>query len=146
MRRRRLRNAAAALALLSAPALTACVTYLPAAPPTITIPVPAAPVAPAAPVVPAAPHQVPQPSPARTSGCVASYETAQSRVDICGSAGSLYYYGSSDSGSITLRAYPSGSWYVTETNDGHVYHVDDSALTIARYGTIISSQSVLSSS
>lgn len=139
MRRRRLRTTAAALALLSAPALTACVTYLPAAP-TITIPVPEAPVA------PAAPYEVPQPSAARTSGCVASYETAQSHVDICGSAGSLYYYGSSDSGSITLRAYASGSGYATESNDGHVYHVDDSALTIARRGTIISSQSVLSSS
>jgi hypothetical protein len=139
MRRRRLRTTAAALALLSAPALTACVTYLPAAP-TITIPVPAAPVA------PAAPYEVPQPSAVRTSGCVASYETAQSHVDICGSAGSLYYYGASDSGSITLRAYPSGSGYATESNDGHVYRVDDSALTIARHGTIISSQSVLSSS
>ncbi|MBQ0924299.1 hypothetical protein [Saccharopolyspora endophytica] len=137
--RRRLRTTAAALALLSAPALTACVTYLPAAP-TITIPVPEAPVA------PAAPYEVPQPSAGRTSGCVASYETAQSHVDICGSAGSLYYYGSSDSGSITLRAYTSGSGYATESNDGHVYHVDDSALTIARHGTIISSQSVLSSS
>lgn len=143
MRRRRLRNAAAALALLSAPALTACVTYLQAPPPTITIPVPAAP---AQPVTPAAPYEAPQPSAVRTSGCVASYETAQSHVDICGSTGSLHYYGSSDSGSITLRAYPSGSGYATEANDGHVYHVDDSALTIARYGTIISSQPVLSSS
>ncbi|TDD01406.1 hypothetical protein E1181_25260 [Saccharopolyspora terrae] len=87
---------------------------------------------PAAPVAPAAPYEAPQPSAVRTTGCVASYETAQSHVDICGSAGSLYYYGSSDSGSITLRAYPSGSGYATESNDRHVYRVDDSALTIAR--------------
>lgn len=133
MRRRHLSTSAAALALLSAPALTACVTYLTAAQPQpITIP------------APATPYQVTQPSAVRTTGCVASYETAQSHVDICGSAGSLYYYGSSDSGSITLRAYASGSGYATESNDGHVYYVDDSALTIARYGTIISTQPVLS--
>lgn len=139
MHRHQIRTAAAALGLLSASVLTACVTYLPAAPPPqpITVPVPAA---------PAVPYQVPPSNSVHTTGCVASYETAQSSVDICGSAGSLYYYGSSDSGSITLRAYPSGNGYATESNDGHVYHVDHTALTITRDGTTLSSQTVIASS
>ena len=136
MRRHQIRTAAAALGLLSVPALTACVTYLPAAPPPQQITIP----------VPAVPHQVPPSNSAHTTGCVASYETAQSSVDICGSAGSLYYYGSSDSGSITLRAYLSGDGYATESNDGHVYHVDHTALTITRDGTTLSSQPVIASS
>ncbi|TWF96114.1 hypothetical protein [Saccharopolyspora dendranthemae] len=136
MRHHQIRTAAAALGLLSAPVLTACVTYLPAAPPPQPITVPA----------PAVPYQVPPSNSVHTTGCVASYETAQSSVDICGSAGSLYYYGSSDSGSITLRAYLSGNGYTTESNDGHVYHVDHTALTITRDGTTLSSQPVIASS
>lgn len=137
MRSRHTRTVAAVAGLLGAPVLASCVTYLPAAPPPVTITAPAA---------PAAPYQVPQSNSVQTSGCVASYETAQSHVDICGSAGSLYYYGSSDSGSITLRAYPDGDGYLTERNDGHVYHVDDTALTITRYGSTIATQPVLSTS
>ena len=141
MLHRQIRSSAAAFVLLSASALTACVTYLPAVPPPppITVPVPV-------PAAPALPHQVPQSNSVSTTGCVASYETAQSSVDICGSAGALHYYGSSDSGSITLRAYLSGNGYTTESNDGHVYHVDHTALTITRDGTTLSSQPVIASS
>ncbi|RRO16690.1 hypothetical protein EIL87_12785 [Saccharopolyspora rhizosphaerae] len=81
--------------------------------------------------------------PVSTTDCFATYQTTESRVQLCEVGGQTYYYGSSAVGSIMLAAYQSGyGTYRTEVNDGYAYTINDHELVVTRNGSVVSEQPV----
>ncbi|MFC7340894.1 hypothetical protein [Saccharopolyspora griseoalba] len=86
----------------------------------------------------------PEIAPSAPSGCFAGYQTQQSSVQLCSEAGQVYYYGSSQSGSIALPAHHvGGGAYQTASNDGYVYTISPEELVITQDGAVVSEQPVL---
>lgn len=139
------RPASLAVVLCSVLAMSGCgwtVTVQPPATAPSTPPPPRT-VTEAAPPPPTVEQPVPQQ--AGQSGCFATYQTAQSSVQLCWASGQIYYYGSSQSGTITLPAYAAGAGtYQTESNDGYVYTISAEELLITSDGAVVSEQPVLS--
>lgn len=141
------RTVGMAIALIGASAVSACGWFpiyqvqpsRPAAPPS-----PPSTVTETVPQPPAAGPAVPGTAPAGPSGCFAGYLTERSSVQLCAEAGQVYYYGSSQAGSIVLPAYQVGAGtYRTASNDGYTYTIGPEQLVITQDGAVVSNQPVL---
>lgn len=142
------RTVGMATAIIGVSAVSACgwfATY--EVRPSEPVPPPSAPgtVTETVPQPPAAGPVAPGTTPAGPSGCFAGYLTEESSVQLCAESGQVYYYGSSQAGSIVLPAYQVGAGtYQTESNDGYVYTISPEQLVVTRDGAVVAEQPVLS--